>query len=278
MNDWPPQPGLTLMQSRLSARRRPRQSPAACRVERHARRHAGLADALQPVKVRGGLDVDGVRVGAGLGVVVDEALGLLDHHVHRQRAAGVVHLVRDAGRAGPNVITGTKCPSMTSRGTCGAGVEQLVDAGAEGPEVGGEDRGADLDLGQPGAAGSTPVQIPDRPRRGGAVPAGTDRAVRGVGLSRMRRGLAAAFLILVLAPAAEAAEATVTGPRDRVAPLADATYAEPAVKLADRVWANTGNAVVTVSSAALATKLQLRRPQCPRPRRRRGWQLRHRRG
>ena len=71
----------------------------------------------------------------------------------------------------------------------------------------------------------------------------------------MRRAPAAAILVLALAPAASAAEATVRVTSDPGGPLAGATYAEPAVKLLTGL-ANT-NAVVTVRQGA-ATKLQLR--------------------
>ena len=162
MNDWPPQPGLTLMQSRLSARPATISSLSdrRARVERHARRHAGLADALQPVvQVRRGLDVDGVGVGPGLRVVVDEPLGALDHHVHRERTAGVVHDVgdgRDDARAERDHRDEVAVHDVDVE-RARTGVEQLLDAGPEGPEVGGEDRGADLYLGQPGGRDSTPA-------------------------------------------------------------------------------------------------------------------------
>ncbi len=73
----------------------------------------------------------------------------------------------------------------------------------------------------------------------------------------MRRGLAAAFLILVLAPAAEAAEATVTVATEPggTFPLADATYAEPAQTITPGLANSTAS--VTVAPAGGAKVLQL---------------------
>ena len=57
----------------------------------------------------------GDAVGAGLGEVGHVALGPLDHQVHVDDAAGVVHEVGDRGDAtAPKVIGGTKWPSITS--------------------------------------------------------------------------------------------------------------------------------------------------------------------
>src|SRR5436305_4576916 len=71
----------------------------------------------------------------------------------------------------------------------------------------------------------------------------------------MRRAPVAAILVLALAPAARAAEATVRVTGDPAGPLQSATYAEPAVKLVPGLSDST--AVVTVRQGA-AVKLQLR--------------------
>jgi hypothetical protein len=71
----------------------------------------------------------------------------------------------------------------------------------------------------------------------------------------MRRAPVAAILVLALAPAASAAEATVRVTTDPGGPLAAATYTEPAVKLAAGLADAT--AVATVRQGAI-TRLQLR--------------------
>ena len=68
-------------------------------VDRDAGQAAELADRVQgAVGVRRRLLVEGDRVGAGLGELLDLALGRLDHQVHVDHAAGVVDLVGDRAR------------------------------------------------------------------------------------------------------------------------------------------------------------------------------------
>ena len=98
MKDWPPQPGLTVMQRTMSAS--PRSSATrldrGAGVDRDPGQAAELADRGQgAVGVRGRLLVEGDRVGAGLGELLDLALGRLDHQVDVDDAAGVVDLVGD---------------------------------------------------------------------------------------------------------------------------------------------------------------------------------------
>ena len=107
MNGWPPQPGLTVMQS---ARSRSAATSASTRDGRgRADRHAGGAARLldradRVVHVRGRLGVEGDVVGAGLGELGDLALGPLDHQVHVDQRAGAVDLVGERGddAAGPS--------------------------------------------------------------------------------------------------------------------------------------------------------------------------------
>ena len=98
MNAWPPQPGLTVMQSTRStdsAQLGDRLDRRA-RVDRQAGEAAGVADLLQRVvDVRRRLELDRDRVGARLDELLDLALGPLDHQVAVEQAAGVVHLVAD---------------------------------------------------------------------------------------------------------------------------------------------------------------------------------------
>ena len=66
------------------------------RVDRHARARAGLADQVRGVgEVRRRLGVEGDRVRARLGELLDVALGTLDHQVHVEHRAGVVRGVRE---------------------------------------------------------------------------------------------------------------------------------------------------------------------------------------
>ena len=115
-------------------------------VDRDAGQAAELADRGQgAVGVRGRLEVEGDRVGAGLGEGLDLALRLLDHQVDVERAAGVVDLVGDRG--------GDQRPDRDRRDEMavhhvevdhpGAGVHHLGELGAELREVGREDRGRD---------------------------------------------------------------------------------------------------------------------------------------
>ena len=65
-------------------------------VDRDPGQAAELADRVQgAVGVRGRLGVEGDRVGAGLGELLDLALRRLDHQVDVDRAAGGVDLVGD---------------------------------------------------------------------------------------------------------------------------------------------------------------------------------------
>ena len=94
-NPWPPQPGLTVMQSTRS--KSPTSSEIGlhgrARAERHARPAARVAHRRQRVVgVRGRLDVDRDAVGPGLRELRDVALRALDHQVHVDVAARVVDL------------------------------------------------------------------------------------------------------------------------------------------------------------------------------------------
>ena len=119
MNGCPPHPGFTVMQRTRSAA-----SPSSddglggrAGVDRDPGQAAELADRGQgAVGVRRRLGMERDAVGAGLGELLDLALGALDHQVHVDRAAGVVDPVGDRGQrpAGPIVIGGTKWPSITS--------------------------------------------------------------------------------------------------------------------------------------------------------------------
>ena len=172
MNFWPPQPGLTDMQSSRSASRAASRSAAVgvAGIERRAGRHAELVD--QPervVQVRAGLDVHRARVGAGLRELGQLALGLLDHEVHVDRAAALVHEVgerRHDARAERD--HGDEMPvHHVDVERARAGVEQLDDLAAERAEVGREDRRQHQCPGRPAhATESSRSQAALEPRRG----------------------------------------------------------------------------------------------------------------
>ena len=151
MNACPPQPGLTVMQRTMSAT--PRSSATAlgrrARGDRDPGQAAELADRGQrPVGVGRRLEVEGDRVGAGLGEGLDLAIGLGDHQVDVEGAAGVVDLVGDRG--------GDQRPDRDRRDEPpvhhvevdhpGAGVDHLGDLRPELREVGREDRRRDPTL------------------------------------------------------------------------------------------------------------------------------------
>ena len=118
MNAWPPQPGLTVMQSTRSA------TPASSDTAVAGVPGLSASPARQPSSriassVRLVCAVASVvnrdRVGAGPGELGDVVLGTFDHQVDVDRAAGVVDLIGDRpATSGPIVIGGTKWPSITS--------------------------------------------------------------------------------------------------------------------------------------------------------------------
>jgi hypothetical protein len=80
----------------------------------------------------------------------------------------------------------------------------------------------------------------------------------------MRRGLAAAFVVLAVAPAARAAEATVVATTEAGGSLAlNTTYAEPAQKIAP-VLTDSGAAVTVRSGAATVLQLSVAMPAAAR--------------
>ena len=145
MNFWPPQPGLTDMQSSTSASR------AASRSAAVGVAGLSVAPAVMPsswispsVWCRcGQVSTCTVHESApGLRELGQLALGLLDHEVHVDRAAALVHEVgerrhdaraeRDHGHEMPVHHVDVE--------RARAGVEQLDDLAAERAEVGREDR------------------------------------------------------------------------------------------------------------------------------------------
>ena len=100
MKLWPPQPGLTDMQSRTSASR------AASRSAEVGVAGFSVAPAVMPsswiwasVWCRCGhvSNVHRARVGARLRELGQLALGLLDHEAHVERPAALVHEVGERG-------------------------------------------------------------------------------------------------------------------------------------------------------------------------------------
>ena len=109
------------------------------RVDRDARQAAELADRGEgPVGVRGRLLVEGDRVGAGLGEGLDVALGLGDHQVHVDDAAGIVDGVRDRREdQGADRYRGHEMAVHDVEvDDAGAGVHDLIELRAEPREVG----------------------------------------------------------------------------------------------------------------------------------------------
>ena len=91
MNDWPPNPGLTVM---MSSRSRSSTTSSTTRErrrghEREAGPHSLLADLRQvALHVDGGLGVEGEDAGPEVGVLLDVALRLHHHQVHVERRVG----------------------------------------------------------------------------------------------------------------------------------------------------------------------------------------------
>ena len=104
----------------------------------------GVAHRLERVvHVRGGLPVHDQGVGAGSRVLLHPPLGPLDHQVHVEHAAALVHEV--AQRADHQVADGDRRHEVAVHHVHvddpRARVHHLFDLGAEAGEVGGEDRG-----------------------------------------------------------------------------------------------------------------------------------------
>ena len=151
MNDCPPQPGLTVMQRTMSARppssetastgvpgliATPARQPSS-RIAARVRLACGVASSWKVIESA-----------PGLGEGLDLALGLGDHQVDVDRAAGRVDLVGDRGEdQRPDRDRRHEVPVHDVEvDHPGAGVHHLVDLLAEPGEVGREDRRRDARL------------------------------------------------------------------------------------------------------------------------------------
>ena len=147
-NAWPPQPGLTVMQSSRSSSvdQLGDGDDRRARAQGQAGAAAGVAHGRERVVgVRRGLDVERDAVRARLGELRDVALGTLDHQVDVEIAAGVVDLVGERGDdRRPHAERRDEVPVHdVDVDRARAGVEDLLHLRAQAREVGGEDRGGD---------------------------------------------------------------------------------------------------------------------------------------
>ena len=145
MNDWPPQPGLTVMKSNRSISRRYGStsstgvsglsvSPTPTRpVPQLVEQRAGVAD----------LDVHDAPIRTRLGEVGEQHRGVVDHEVAVEEEVGVLR--SDFTTGGPMVRLGTKWPSITSTCNRSASPRHGSIVVPEPGEVGRQDRWCDLD-------------------------------------------------------------------------------------------------------------------------------------